>query len=287
MMKILLLLSLLIPLSSFAQNENGLSDKDQRKNRPAYLGITLGMSYAGFRDFATSPLTYNGSPLYISLSHLKDGLRKESEFGVSYSFGNYIKGFNHQFGVSRVGTTSFYYSQLYGLNTLSSQQINVKIGGLIHTTYNSRYNQSFINNEAGRELFINLLGSIKITKDVSRKEIKEKKFLFINYRLNQRTRDLSFRLNLGLINCSYRNGYSYSGNNVDPTEINPYNGYQFKAFSGYRMSTALDYTIFLKNKNAVQFSYLWDAYKTGGDLDKFEMAHHIFKVTFLFKTNNR
>jgi hypothetical protein len=287
MKKILLWLSLLVPLASFAQNENDLSNKDQKRNRPAYLGITLGMCYSGFRDFATSPLTYNGSPLYISLSHLKGDSKRESEFGLSYSFGNYIKGFNHQFAESRVGTTSLYYSKLYGLHTLSTQQFNIKIGGLIHTTYNSRYNESFVNNEAGRELFINLLGSIEITKDVSRKENKDKKFLFINYRLNQRTRDLSFRLNLGLINCSYRNGYSYMGNNVDPTEINPYDGYQFKVFSGYRMSTALDYTIFLKNKNAVQLSYLWDAYKTGGDLDKFEMAHHIFKVTLLFKTNNR
>lgn len=287
MKKLVFIFSLLIPLACFSQNELNLSLKDQRRNRPAYIGITAGKSYSGFRDFATSPLFYNGSPLYISISHLKADVKKESEFGLSLSSGKYFRGYNHQFGLSQVKTKSLYYSQLFRLNPLSSERFNVKIGGLIHTTYNVRYNGSFSNNETGRELFMNLLGSVKITKDVSRKQNKDKKFLFINYRLNQRTRDLSFNLNLGLINSTYRNGYSYTGNIVDPSGNDPFNGYQFKVFSGFRMSSALDYTIFLKNKNAIQLSYLWDAYKTGGDLNKFEMAHHTFKVTFLFNTNNR
>ncbi|MFC5045478.1 hypothetical protein [Aquimarina hainanensis] len=50
------------------------------------------------------------------------------------------------------------------------------------------------------------------------------------------------------------------------------------------MNTALTYTSYLKNKNALQFSYVWDAYKTGGDLDSLEMATHSIRFAFLFNT---
>ena len=124
-------------------------------------------------------------------------------------------------------------------------------------------------------------------KDVSRKEAKDKKLLFIKYHLKQRTRNLSFRLNVGLINSSFRNGFVYAGQSFILNEEKPFDDYQYKVFLGFRASSSLDYTIFLKNKNKIQLSYLWDAYKTGGDLDKFEMAHHTFKLTLLFNTNNK
>jgi len=286
MRKITIILLLLVPLVSFSQNESTtLSIKEQRKMRPAYIGITSGMSYSGFRDFATSPLIYNGSPIYVSLSLNKVDKNRESEFGLSYSFGNYSKGFNGQFALSQVKTASLYYTKLYQLKKLSTEQFNVKIGGVFNTSLNTRVNTSLMNNAMGAELFSNLLGSVKITKDISRKDNKDKKLFFLKYRLNQRTRNISYRLNVGLVNSSYRNGYAYFRHTVDQSDL--FYGYQFKAFSGFRMSSSLDYNIYLKNKNAIQISYLWDAYKTGGNLDKFEMAHHIFKITLLFNTNNR
>ena len=35
--------------------------------------------------------------------------------------------------------------------------------------------------------------------------------------------------------------------------------YEFNAFSGARFSSALDYTVYLKNKNGIRLSYEWDA----------------------------
>ena len=253
--------------------------------RPAYIGITAGMSYSGFRDFATSPLIYNGSPVYTSLSRIKEDKKTKSEFGLSYSFGTYSKGYNDNFALSKVNTPSVYYSHLFRINTLSSEQLNMKIGGLFKSSMNIRVNELLMNNALGAEIFTSLSGSVKITKDVSRRENKDKKFLFFTYRLNRRTRNLGFRLNVGLINSSYRNGYAYLRHTIDQSDL--FYGYEFKAFSGFSMSSSLDYTVFLKNKNALQLSYLWDAYKTGGKLDKFEMAHHTFKLTLLFNTNNR
>lgn len=283
------ILLLLTPFASFSQSESTsvFSKKELRKDMSTYVEITWGLNSSNFRDFATSPLIYKGIQNYVALSRVKHNTKRESEIGLSYSFGNYKNTFNEHSAISAVKTLSIYYSQLYQLNKLSSEKLNVKIGGLFNTTGNIRTNESLQNNATGIEIIPTIFGSIKITSDVNRKEAKDKKFLFIKYHLNKRDRNLSFRLNLGLINSSFRNGFVYSGQSGILNKPNIIDNYQFKVFSGFRASTALDYTIFLNNKNKIQFSYLWDAYKTGGDLDKFEMAHHTLKLTFLFNTNNK
>ncbi len=277
-----------VPLVGFSQNEGAtLSKKEQRKNRPAYTGITMGVSYSNFRDLATSPLIYSGGQIHFGLSTLKLDRQREAENGFSYTFGNYASTFNDHSAISTVKTFSFYYSQLYEFKKLSSEKLNVKIGGLFNATGNIRINESLENNGFGFEMFPTLFGSIKVTKGISRTVDKQKKFLFIKYTLKQKTRDLAFRLNVGLVNSTYRNGFVYSGQSDILNEATVLDHYQFKVFSGFRMGTVLDYTVSLKNKNKMQFSYIWDAYRTGGDLDRFEMAHHILKLTFLFNTNNR
>lgn len=282
-----ILLLLIIPLVSISQNESLPLKKEVRKSISAYFGISSGLSSSKFRDFATSPLIYKGVPKYISLSHIKSSNNRESEIGLSYSFGKYKNSYNNHSNVSDVKTVSVSYSQLFKINKLSTEKLNIKIGGLINSTGNLRTNVALQNNSTGIELFPTLFGSIKITRDISRKENKQKKFLFIKYKLKQRRRNLAFKLNIGLINNSYRNGYVYSGQSSVLNDTKLFDGYQFKVLSGLRMGSALDYSIYLQNKNQIQFSYLWDAYKTGGDLDKFEMAHHTIRVAFLFNTNNK
>ena len=283
------LLLLLIPFVSFSQSESIpiFSKKELRKNRPIYIGFTAGLNSSNFRDFATSPLIYKGILKHIALSCIKYDQKRESEIGLSYSFGNCKNSYNRHLTRSEVKTLSIYHSQLYQLNKLSSEKLNIKIGGLFNTIGNLRINESLQNNAEGIEIIPTFFGSIKIVKDVSRKEAKDKKFFFIKYHLKQRFRNLSFRLNVGLINSSFRNGFVYSGQSTILNKPEPYDDYQFMVFSGFRASGVLNYTISLKNKNKVQLSYLWDAYKTGGELDKFEMARHTFKLTFLFNTNNK
>jgi hypothetical protein len=288
--KITCTLLLLAPLLCFSQIDTNItpSKKELRKSRPNYFGLSSGFNYSSIRDFATSPLIYTGVTNYLALSRLKYNLKREAEIGFYISSGQYNNSFNEQFTSSSfVNTFAINYSQLYEFNKLSSEKLNVKIGGVFNMTSNLRVNESLLNNAVGIESFITLLGSIKITKDISRKKEVDKKFLFIKYKLKQKTRNLAFRLNIGLINSTLRNGFVYSGQSFILNDPNIFDGYQFKLFSGFRMSSALDYTIHLKNKNKIQLSYLWDAYKTGGNLDKFEMANHTFRVTLLFNTNNK
>ncbi len=286
--RIVIVLLLFMSVSGISQTENPvLSKKEKRKNRPAFIGFTAGLGRSSFRDFATSPLFYKGTPRNIALSFTKADVERESEIGASYLFGQFHNNFNRHSQSSKLHSVSLYYSRLYRLNMLSSPKLNVKVGGLFNATTNFRTNEGFGNNGVGVEIIPTLFGSVKIEKDISRKEEKSKKFLFIKYKLKKRTRNLAFRLNVGLVNSSFRNGYVYNGQSGLLNEANIFDEYEFDMFSGFRVNSSLDYTIALQNKNALQFSYIWDAYKTGGDFDKFEMSAHLLKLTFLFNTNNK
>ncbi len=283
-----ILFLLLIPSIVFSQDKiPELSKKEIRKSRPTYLGIGLGLNFSNFRDFATSPLVYSGALILLDGSWQRIDENRESEMGISYSSGNCSNSYNEHIATSSVKIVALYYSQLYKIDKLEFWKTNVKLGGIINFNGNLRINSSLQNNALGLELIPTLSGSIKLTKDISRTKIKNKKFLFIKYKLEKRTRTLSFRMNVGLLNSSYRNGYAYIGQSSILNDAKVFDGYAFKMSSGFRMSSALDYTISLRNKNKIKMSYIWDAYKTGGDLDKLEMASHTIAFTFLFNTNNK
>ncbi|HKL39286.1 MAG TPA: hypothetical protein VJ894_01340, partial [Cryomorphaceae bacterium] len=156
------------------------------------------------------------------------------------------------------------------------------VGGQFNATANHRENAALFNNDEGVDLISTLFASAKGTLDLSRKEEKSKKFLFVNYTLKKRVRQLSYHLNVGVVNSSYRNGFAYISPAAPLNEDDFFADYEFRVFKGFRLNSSLDYTIYLQNKNAVQFSYVWDAYRTGGHHDNFEMAAHILKVTLLF-----
>jgi len=273
----------LLPITALCQNDT-LSKKQLRKQRPGYINVGMGIGYSYFRDFATSPLNYAGLPLYFSLAHQKIDKKREFIYSINYERGkyNYANGNSQTFStVNSIGTN---YSRLYQINALSKNDWNFKAGGMMDVTFDLRVNPYLQNNAMGSELFATLFASSKLTKDFSREETKHKKIWFVKYNLQPRERQLSFRLNLALINSTLRNGYAYSGQSYLVNDLKFFDEYQFNVFSGYRISSSLDYTYYLKNKNALQFSYVWDAYQTGGDLDKFEMAHHIFKFSLMFNT---
>lgn len=278
---------LLIPSLGLGQDDEPLlSKKELRKNRPAYRGTSLlGLGIGNFRDFATSPLFYSGVSLSSSRFHISIDAQRETEWGSSLSIGLFGNAFNDHNSSSIVISPAIYYSELYELKKLSGDKLNVKVGGLINVTSNVRINQGLLNNANGFELIPTLFGSIKGSLDVSRKTDRDKKFLFFKYKLLKRKKTLALRVNTGLVNSSYRNGYVYAGQSALLNEPNAFDDYQFKVFSGFRMSSSLDYTLYSrKTTNAVQVSYVWDAYKTGGDLDKFEMAQHALRFTLLFNT---
>ena len=279
---------LFLPLLCLSQDTDpDGSVKDSLEKRAAFIGLTAGLGNSSFRDFATSPLIYEGPSLYLALNRMKMSDSKESEFGISTSAGFLNIDFNEHFTSSGMFTGSIFYSQLYELAFMNSPKWNLKAGGLIDVTGSLRLNDSFGNNSLGFELFPALFGSVKITRDISRTTAKQKKILFVNYRSNPINRSLSLRINPGLINSTFRNKFIYLRHSSAIEGGNPFADYEYKLFSGLRLSTAVDYTVRLKNRNWYQVSYLWNVYRTGGNLDKFEMAQHMIKLTLYYNTNNK
>ena len=270
-------------INTFSQSAaTDTTEEEQKISRPAYLNIAVGLNASNFRDFATSPLIYSGTPMYAALSHIELDETRESHFTISYSFGKYTSDFNQHASESKVNTFSFNYLELFQLKKLSSSKLNIKIGGQLNSTVNHRENSELFNNSEGVDIITTLFASAKATIDLSRTEEKDKKFLFIKYKANKRKRTLSYTLNVGAVNSSYRNGFAYTSPSAPLNNDDFFAGYELQIFKGFRLNSALDYTVFLHNKNAIQFSYIWDAYRTGGHDDNFEMAAHIFICSLLF-----
>ena len=274
MKKIFIVLLLLhATLYIFAQDIAGVQDGINteivsKKSRPAYIDITVGIQFSTFRDFATSPLFYDGTPIFVSLSHIDMDANRESGFRLSYAFGSFESEVEHNVAMSKVRTVAINYVELFELHRYSNSKFNLKLGGQVNAIANIRDNESFGNNSDGFEVIANLFGSIKGTLDISRDQGRPKK-------------NLAFGLHIGLINTSYRNGFIYTRQSPLLNQDNINDGYAFQFFKGYRINSSLDYSFWLKNGNAVQLSYWWDIYKTGG-ADTYEMAAHLLKLSLLF-----
>jgi len=283
-----IILLILLPYLAFSQSTNTVATKENPKaNRSAFIGISTGFDMSNYTDFATSPLRYHGAVSYFGASFSRVNKFRETEIRLSGTMGSYGVSVGEESTSSASYFINVYYSRLFRLNKISGSKWNYKAGGSYKYSGDLRLNSSLGNNALGFEMFSTLFGSFKITRDIGRTETKDKKFLWIKRKAPPRKIFLSYHFNLGLINSTYRNGKSYTGQDQIINNNTIFSNYQFKFINGYRLSSELDYTHYLKNKNALQFSYIWDAAMTGGDLDKYQVAHHTLKITFLFNTNNK
>ncbi|MCT4581935.1 MAG: hypothetical protein N4A35_10990 [Flavobacteriales bacterium] len=276
--KHLTLFAFFFPLLALAQS------KEERKKRPTYIGLEYGFCNSKFRDFATSPLFYTGTPMTIGLGRTRFDSKRASALYLSFATGKYHVNVGSESTQSSVKSLNGQYSKLYIIPQLSNEKWNIKTGGHLFATANLRTNPSLQNNAIGIEIIGSLMASLKAERDLSRKLSKDKKFLFIKYHLKERTRKLSYQLNIGVVNSSYRNGYNYNGQSSILNTPKLFDGYQLSTFSGLNIGSDLSYKIYLNNKNIIQLTYGWNLYKTGGNFEQFELANHLLKLTFLFNT---
>lgn len=277
------LLLFLVPYLIFAQSETEL---DQRISieKPTYLEIGAGLGSIKMRDFATSPLFYQGPSVNATIGRLAIDSLRESALRFTYHGGGLSTGNGKDDSQSSFLSLGFSYGKLYHLNAISNPKWNVKIGGELNVVGNLRQNPELFNAALGTEMIANVFAVAQVGKDVSRKTAKQKRFLFVNYHLKPRKRYLSYALKTGLLNSSYRNSFSYIGDYALVNKDNPFKDYQFNFFSGFRIASSLDYTIFLENRNAVRISYVTDIYKTKGDVESLEVAQYALKIALLFNT---
>ncbi len=175
------------------------------------------------------------------------------------------------------------FGKLYRIERFSNDKYSVKAGGLLLISGNTRSDRALQNASFGSELIYNLMASAKVSRDVGRKKVKSGKIWFIKYNLKPRKRLLSYQLNLGLLNAHIRNGYAYVSQNSVINESPLFVDYEHSFFEGFRLNSALRYTIFLDSGHALRFAYIWDAYSTNEEESTLEMANHLFNISVLFK----
>lgn len=272
---------LLFGLSTQAQN-----DSISKPKRPAYWQIGGGAGLARVRDLAVSPLFYEGMASQTNFDFIRKDQAVERSFYFSNTIGNLVNKYNKT-GLSLFLGVDLGYLRLYQIKKLSNPNWNTKIGGNLITTTNVRLNPVFGNNALGFENITNLMFSAKVTRDVSRKKAKEIQILFFKKKLEVQKRELSYLLDLGLLNMNFRPGYAYrylpSVEKNNGLAANLFANHQFSIFNGYRLKARLDYTRYLPNGNATQFSYVFDAYQATGRYEPLQYALHSFRFSILFK----
>jgi hypothetical protein len=175
------------------------------------------------------------------------------------------------------------YYQLYNIK-LKNEKWNLAVGGELNSFSDIRVNQSLMNNAFGMEHFFTIFASGRISKDISRNTDRIYSVLNYKFKLPARKRTLSYTQNISLYNSVFRNNYIYLNHDFIVNENSILGNYEHKAFSGFRLASQLDYTHYLKNCNAIQVSYKWQAIQTAKESHRFEFASHKIQLSFLFNT---
>lgn len=266
-----------VPTQSQAQNTAEPSYLGNSK----YLEITVGTGLGRLRDFATSPLYYTGPMQVVGGALTRLSLKQDISTGISVLSGKLTNDYNGEEAQSNLTTFSAHHTRLYQIFSSSPEKWNFKVGGEANVTANLRTNPAFRNSAVGIEAFPVIYGTFKAARDLTRTTGRRGK--------EPKKKSISLTINASVLSASYRNGYSYLGIGqvIDKQGFDGLlDGYRFKFFGVNSLSTSLDYTLWLKNKNGWRFSYAWDAYMTRNDYAEFEMATHTLRVALLFNTKS-
>lgn len=258
------------------------------------LLLSAGLGYASFRDFATSPLYYNGPG--ISLAIEKQTLRQKSEINwglsplISSTMAHIPKSNYYQPSTSSSFMSFDAYCQYLRLvPQLSSDKLKFKAGGTLMGTQNFRVNQDLFNSAVAAETFINFMLSLKADKDISRNTEKINKLWFITIRRKPAKRKLSFQANIGIVNINHRPPYNFLYlSPINGTQNNsfssPANAYQW-SLNGWRVGTKIEFSKFASSGNGFKIAYVWDIASAPGKHQAFQMASHRIQYSLIINKN--
>ena len=291
---ILLMGSLLLLNNALTFGQEPIDSNRQENDYYSVLGMTFNRKT--FRDFATSPLFYNGVGSDFQAGWLRRSKASERMFDIGLG----VNAFFARVPTSdflQSGSTAFMlqlnstYSQLFEIGKISTDKNNIKVGGLIHLTQNIRSNFGLFNNGLGLENSTNIMASGQIIRDISRNAPKELNLLVFKPTLKPVKRDLRFQLNAGILNFNYRPSYAYSyEGEIIGMETQPISwvlsSYKW-SLNGWRFNTEIEFIKYLPNGNARSWSYVWDALQMPGRHENFQMASHQIRYRIFFQTKKR
>ncbi len=260
--------------------------------RQRYFQSYVGSYQPILRDYATSPLFYNGSGLSMGIGWLKRSPKQERSFLMQISGAmtnaavpesNFLEasasGYLLQFGMR--------HQRLWTIKKLNTGPFVVKAGGALFSDQNIRVNPSLQNNAGGFENITNLMVAGQVSMDLSRKSERTIDLFVVKRTLRPVQRHLRLLMNVGVFNFNFRPGYSYTyeseltGKTVSLLWI--FSNYKW-SMNGYRLHTELEYFRQASSGNAYSWSYVWDAAHVSGRYEAMQLASHQIKYTLYFRT---
>jgi hypothetical protein len=284
-----ILLQSLVPLCLKAQSE--YFDKPIKQKE---LLISTSLSYARYRDFATSPLFYQGRGTNLYMGWQSRNENGEFNLGLDFlinlTLANAPK--SDFYEVKTMGIFSGLQGNvtyLRNLKQIKFDQYDFKVGGTLVGNQNMRLNPSLDNSSTGLESIVNLMLSAKVDRDISRRNESVTNFLFLSIRSKPVKRTLTFQTDVGILNFNRRPSYSYAYTSpIDGTNTSMFS-YVWDKYSwsmnGWRLRSKLEFTQFKSSGNGHKIAYTWDAMHAPGKYAAFQAAMHRFEYTILINNN--
>jgi len=283
-----------------AQHNTVLSDttKSPKKNFSfdRSLHLTAGFTSYMYRDFATSPLFYNGVGLRTAIGYELKSDKNEHLFDIDYIIGaafaqNPQPSEPGNTTMAFLNTSNFYYHYLHELNPFAFGKYKSYFGSAVASSFNIRVNTSLNNNSVGIENISNIMLAFKLNKDISRHQVVIEDLLLFKRKLLPAKRNLSFQLNIGVLNFNYRPGYAYNylgEMNGSSTNILKYaiENHQW-SMNGMRLQTRLEYAYYKPYKNGSKWAYVWDFANVPGKFEKYQSAFHRLEYVLIINRNKQ
>lgn len=239
----------------------------------------IGIGFSSFRDMATSPLIYEGSAYTISSGKWKTNKNRETYFGSDLLLSLNTATVENQSSSSFLFGTSIHYTYLQELKRFSTNNWSYKVGGKVDALMFMRANPDLGNNALGFEAFPTLFGSFKITKKFIRHP-------FLRRKKAPQKQQLSFSIDIGLLNNTFRNDFAYTSHAPFYNDNNIFKDHQFNWLTGFRIKSSIDYVVYSnKNSNALKVAYKWEGIHAGNTSDKFAMSNGILQFSLLHRLN--
>ncbi len=283
-----------------AQSNSVDSDTTKSKNQKCKfdrsLQLTAGFTSYLYRDFATSPLFYNGVGLRTAIGYELKTDKSEHFFDVDYIIGaafaqNPQPAVAGNSTMSIMNTSNIYYHYFQELNNFKNNKYKISYGGSLISSFNVRINQALNNNSVGIENITNLMIAFKLNKDISRHKIVIEDLLLFKRKLLPAKRSLSFQLNIGVLNFNYRPGYAYNylgemdGSSTNILKYTLENHHW--SMNGVRLQTRFEYSYYKPYKNGSKWAYVWDFANVPGKYEKYQSAFHRLEYVLVINRNKQ
>lgn len=281
---------LLLPqLNVYGQTEKQAMPLDQK-----YLLLSLGWANTTYRDFATSPLFYNGAGFSFAYEKQIINQKREINWGFSPLISSTQACIAKSEHLQSIATSAFisidgHFSYYRNLPRISSEKIQFKAGGKLMATQNIRINESLYNSSLGVETLLNGMLAVKADVDMSHKEEKTTQIWFLKIKQKPSRQKLSFQADLGLLNFNHRPSYNYVYfDEIDGSSKNDVfslmKSYEW-SLNGYRIGTKIEFSKYASTGNGCKIAYVWDMANAPGKHQAFQMATHRIQYTLIINKN--